>query len=159
VQCDILPAGNRYRRWLLLNEESGARGRPGSGVDTYERGDPVAVSAQQQSGSRVVEDGGLTMEVGPEVESCLVSLRGELDLECAPTLEAELNRLLSSPLQRVTVDLSALEFIDSTGLRCLIKASRDSKAAGSKLRFLRPAGQVQQVLQLTKLDQALPFVG
>ena len=119
----------------------------------------AALEEQQPAMARVIEDGGFSMEIGPEAESCLVTLRGELDLECAPVLDAELNRLLSSTLQTVTVDLSTLDFIDSTGLRTLLKATRYSEAADNKLRFLRPNGQVEQVLQLTKVDQALPFVG
>ena len=112
---------------------------------------------QDATTPRLIEGGAFRMEIGPEVDSCQVALRGELDLECVPALETELGRLLGGPLQTVTVDLSSLEFIDSTGLRCLLRATSTAAESGTQLLFLRPAGQVEQVLELTKIRQALPI--
>ena len=93
---------------------------------------------------RIVE-GPLTIEVVPEHETCRVRLGGELDLFGAPTLERELDRLLSGELQPVILDLSEVQFIDSCGLACLIKATRRSREDGDRLRMTKPRGHVADV--------------
>jgi anti-sigma B factor antagonist len=100
----------------------------------------------------------LTIEVGPEAETCLVRLVGELDMATVPAVEAELNRLLSSALQTIVVDLGDLAFIDSTGLACLMKATKRSAEDGSRLRILRGSEQVMRVMRITGVDEVLPLI-
>lgn len=90
--------------------------------------------------------------------TCSVALSGELDLESAPAMLGELNRLLALDYEIVVVDLRSLEFIDSTGLRCLLQAARRSRATRDQLRIVEPRGAVERVLQLTQVDRALPLI-
>ena len=55
------------------------------------------------------------------------------------------------------LDLSDLEFIDSTGLAVIVKADRRAKNDGHVLRVLRPLGQVGQAFELSGLDELLAF--
>ena len=59
-----------------------------------------------------------------------LSLEGELDMASAPVLEDRLTRFRAKK-QAVRLDLSKLAFIDSTGLRLLIRAVGDARSAGS----------------------------
>src|SRR4030081_2103755 len=52
----------------------------------------------------------------------VVSLRGELDLAAAPELRHRVLELMALPVDRVTVDMAALTFIDSSGLHALTAA-------------------------------------
>ncbi len=113
---------------------------------------------QGGGGMRSIVDGGLRIEIGPEAETCLIRVVGELDLGTVPALERELHRILSHDLQRVIVDLEDLEFIDSTGLLCLVKATRHSRADGDRLRFIGATGQVDRVLKLTGVADLLPVI-
>ena len=97
------------------------------------------------------------MDVAAEAARYNVGLRGELDIEVAPAVEAELMQLLRSPLGVVCVDLSELEYIDSIGLRCLLRVARASESGSGKVTFQRPGGEVARILELTKLTDALPF--
>jgi anti-anti-sigma factor len=106
-------------------------------------------------GGRQLIQGRLTVEIGPERETCLVRLRGELDLESSPLLQSELHRLLSTDLSAVILDLAGLEFIDSTGLRCLLIAARRSQANGDHLRVLPPSGHVERIMALSGVGEAL----
>jgi anti-sigma B factor antagonist len=118
----------------------------------------VSVSEHQDGvGLSVFQEGALHMEVGASADSCAVRLRGELDIEVAPLVEAELMRLLREPRGSVTVDMSDLEYIDSIGLRCLVMAAREAEASNSRLVFRRPGGDVARILKLTRLDEALAF--
>jgi anti-anti-sigma factor len=57
---------------------------------------------------------------------------------------------------RRLLDLSALAFCDSTGLRHLISANKRCTTAGGWLRLARPHRQLLRVLQMTGLLTALP---
>ena len=106
---------------------------------------------------RLVAQGPLTIEVGSGREPCVVSVRGELELNSAGALERELHRLLSSvPL--VVLDLGGLEFIDSTGLQCLVRVARHSKADGDRLRMLAATHEVDRMLRVTGIREALPMI-
>jgi anti-sigma B factor antagonist len=87
----------------------------------------------------------------------LVAVRGELDLSTSPQLEETLRREIDAG-NRVVVDLSELEFIDSTGLNTLVTALRASSANGAEL-VVSPSlpAQVQRVLEVTGLDEILPI--
>lgn len=57
------------------------------------------------------------------VGSCqVIELIGELDLATAPILKAAIDEIASIP-DHIKVDMSQLDFIDSTGLRVLLRAS------------------------------------
>ncbi|HEX2086654.1 MAG TPA: STAS domain-containing protein, partial [Solirubrobacteraceae bacterium] len=77
-----------------------------------------------------------------------LKLSGELDLVTAPMLHAELARHHARG-HRVVLDLSDVEFLDSTGLVLLMQSARDD---GVLLRRnLSPA--VARVIEVTKTEQ------
>jgi anti-anti-sigma factor len=86
-----------------------------------------------------------------------VRLEGELDLANAAELERELRRVEHTDALSIVLDLSGLEFIDSTGVRLLIEAEARSRADGDRLTLLRGPGQVQRILELTGILDRLPF--
>ena len=53
----------------------------------------------------------------------LVTLHGELDISTAARLEEDLRRIEADGPALLVIDLSGLEFMDSTGLRLLIAAA------------------------------------
>ena len=88
----------------------------------------------------------------------LIRLAGSLDAAACEEVIAAI-RLSEDHHPRLTIiDVDGLEFIDSTGLRLLLAASRRAELIGSDLRFTRGRGQVADVLVSTNLDQLLPFV-
>jgi len=83
----------------------------------------------------------------------VVWLSGELDIATAPLLRDCLEGLDG---QRVTLDLSALTFLDSAGLSVLARRHRDVDG-GLVLRGVRPAQM--RVFAITGLDDVLIFDG
>ena len=81
---------------------------------------------------------------------------GELDMSTVPHLEAALEDA-SLPGRQVIVDLRGLDFMDSTGLQSLMRATMYARENGRDLRFVRPSGQVEDVMRLTRVDKMLPF--
>jgi len=58
----------------------------------------------------------------------------------------------------VSGDLTAVTFIDSTGVRVLIQADRSCARSGSRLVVLAGDGPVRRLLDLCKLDGRLALV-
>jgi anti-sigma B factor antagonist len=89
----------------------------------------------------------------------LITLEGELDLSATAELEPELERLASEPgVETVTLDLRALEFLDSSGLRLVVVAERRLREAGRRLVLVRGPQPVQRVFEITRMTERLEFV-
>jgi anti-anti-sigma factor len=84
-----------------------------------------------------------------------LSLTGELDLRTAPALEDRLASLRATK-SSVTLDLSCLDFIDSTGLHLLVRMVGDARIKRWQLRIDPDvAPQVMRVFRLAHLDRFL----
>ena len=78
-----------------------------------------------------------------------MSVRGELDLSTAPELRAVLQSQQRGG-ESVTIDLSAVEFMDSTGLRVLLEAQADANRDGWNVALAPDLpDQVDRLLDLT----------
>lgn len=90
--------------------------------------------------------------------SATVSVTGELDMRTTETLRAHLAELLRREVSELTLDLRALTFMDSTGLRLLIELDHQSRGEGWRLRLFAPRDEAAAlVLHVTATDTALPF--
>jgi anti-sigma B factor antagonist len=100
--------------------------------------------------------GSLALRSERDGEIHVVELIGELDLDGAPRLEAELLRVEASDAVSIVIDLSSLEFIDSTGIRLLLMAADRCNDTG-RMTLLRGPRQVHRVFEITDLVDRLPF--
>lgn len=78
-----------------------------------------------------------------------VAIAGEIDAHTAPAVAAALAAAEHDPL---IVDLSAVDFVDSSGLRVLLEAHQARKAAGNSLVLAQPSPAVQRVLDVAGVD-------
>jgi anti-sigma B factor antagonist len=85
-------------------------------------------------------------------------LNGELDIAGTDTLDQEIAEIAAAGPADVVLDLSALDFVDSTGLKSFLKAHDMSLARGFRLWIVPGDGAVARVLRLTGLDGVLPLV-
>ena len=85
----------------------------------------------------------------------VVQPTGRLNMVAAPALRKQLNYIVESGKNRIVIDLSATEFIDSSGLGVLIAALKIARNAGGDLRIAAPTQQVCTVLELSNLDRVL----
>lgn len=83
-----------------------------------------------------------------------VRLCGELDIASAPDLREQLLVLLDRRTPScLIVDLSRLEFIDSSGTAVLVNTDRRAKLLNCTLALVAPSPAVSRVLQISGLDQ------
>lgn len=97
---------------------------------------------------------------------CVLILRGQLDLHTAPALSSALDDLHADGDGHVVLDVSPLQFIDSTGLRILIACHQ---AVGQRLVLAEPQPFLSELLEIAgladtldvfpRLDDALAHVG
>lgn len=83
---------------------------------------------------------------------------GELDLSSAPELEAELERAWQSQVEVVIVDLRAVSFMDSTGLRVITNANRKAQANDLQFAVVDGNNQVRKLFDLTGLSEIVTVV-
>ncbi|MBG0814261.1 STAS domain-containing protein [Planomonospora sp. ID82291] len=83
----------------------------------------------------------------------IVTIVGEIDLYTAPRLQSELDRLLDeSTATFMVVDMSGVEFCDSTGMNVLLSAFKRLREQGGALEMAGPRPAVRKILQVTGLD-------
>jgi anti-sigma B factor antagonist len=80
----------------------------------------------------------------------IVALRGELDIADAASVAAALAAVAVSQPE-IIVDLSFLEFIDSSGVAALARGRKLARHAGGDLLLAAPQQQVLRVLAVTRL--------
>lgn len=96
----------------------------------------------------------LTVRATVSATACIVALDGEIDISTAPLLA----RALEDGEQQaptLVVDMSAVGFIDSSGLRELVEAHRRLDEAGRRLLIVAPSACVSRALEVSGLEQRL----
>ncbi len=91
--------------------------------------------------------------------SLWVTLEGDIDVSVAPALEARLRGAIDQDIDRLVLDLSAVTFIDSSGLRTvLVLADRLRERRRSLVLIVPETGIVRRVVSVSGLDVVVPVV-
>ena len=85
----------------------------------------------------------------------VIQLVGRLNMANAARLREAVTKIVDSGRTRVAIDMSGVDFLDSSGLGAIISALKTTRQAGGDLRIAAPTGQAKLVLQLTNLDRIL----
>jgi len=89
----------------------------------------------------------------------VVALSPELDADGAGLLEHELERVAADHVPpHLLLDLSGLEFMDSTGLRLVVLADERAQRESRRLSLVRGQPDVQRVFEITRMTERLRFV-
>jgi anti-sigma B factor antagonist len=80
-----------------------------------------------------------------EGDAAHLALAGELDLACVPRFEALLGSA-SVMADHCVIDLAQLAFIDSSGIRALLRARRRAGESGATLEIVNASPAVASVL-------------
>ncbi len=99
----------------------------------------------------------LSVTSRPSGGRTVVQVAGEIDVYTAPTLREELAGLIDAEHADVVIDLSAVSFMDSTGLGVLVGALKKVKTLGGDLRLVIDQEKVLKVFRITALTQVFPI--
>jgi anti-sigma B factor antagonist len=83
----------------------------------------------------------------------VVKAVGELDLHTATGLQTALDKAVHSADGLVVADLSAVDFMDSTGLSVIVSTVAALRAVDRELRVVSTNGRITKVFTLTGVDQ------
>ena len=97
----------------------------------------------------------LGINVSKSESGTVVATTGELDVHSAGSLEQALQDLIGQGDSTLVLDLTGLEFLDSTGLGVMVKALTWAQDAGGSLRVVADDEKITKVFTITGLDQAL----
>jgi anti-anti-sigma factor len=84
----------------------------------------------------------------------VVQVEGDLDMATSPVLEAAL--VQAGFEQRLVIDLTGCTFLDSSAVRVLVSAVRDSEAAHGSLALVAPDQGILRVLEISAVSTMLP---
>jgi anti-sigma B factor antagonist len=94
---------------------------------------------------------GIQVTATDDGRAVLFSLEGNLDIATSPSLRAALLESADHEKHEIIVDLSRLEFLDSTGLGALIGARKRAAEHGNSVRLVVQEGQILRLLRITGL--------
>jgi stage II sporulation protein AA (anti-sigma F factor antagonist) len=85
----------------------------------------------------------------------VIAVEGELDMNTATDLERELEGPLGAARSPLLIDLSACEFIDSTGIALIVRSWQALDGDG-QFALCGVGNQVKRVLDITGLEETIP---
>ena len=100
----------------------------------------------------------LTFQTTVTGDTATITLEGELDVAGSALLEDEIDRVLAeSAPTTVVLDLSGLDFMDSTGLRLVVLTDAKARDAEWELVLVRGNESVHRVFEITRMAERLNF--
>jgi anti-sigma B factor antagonist len=95
----------------------------------------------------------LTMSARTVAAYTVLEVGGEIDVYTAPTLRARLVALAEAGATSIIVDLSRVEFLDSTGLGVLVGGLKRTRGTGGEFKIVCDQEKLLKIFRITGLDQ------
>lgn len=96
----------------------------------------------------VVQDGTLTR----------IAVRRMLDINTAPLLSEQVDKVLQGRPTKVVVDLAGLDIIDSSGVAVLVKLYKGVRTIGGTLEVIGSRDQPLAIFKLLRMDKVFGLV-
>ena len=82
-----------------------------------------------------------------------IAPQGRLDAVTVPALEAALSECLNNGQVQLVIDLSAVNYISSSGLRVLLTARREAQVVGGDVVLCGMSSRVREVFEMIGFDR------
>jgi anti-anti-sigma factor len=128
----------------MADERSGVVGVPSR----------FASEAVSLDGAAPSDDGRFRLSVVPNGTACVVVVSGEVDVATGPELRTALSTALDGA-RRVIVDISAVGFMDSTGLNAVVRARQKANGCGAELVVRGAAPQLVRLFEISGIEGLL----
>jgi anti-sigma B factor antagonist len=89
----------------------------------------------------------------------VIAVSGEIHVSTAPEFSRLLNDAIGEGAMQVVLDLSDVEFIDSTGLSVLLNGLRRVTRRGGRMALVCTNPTVMRLFVITRLDSTFRIVG
>jgi len=88
-------------------------------------------------------------------EHAIVVLAGDVDTSTVELVRAVAEQCLQQRPQRLSIDLSSVQFCDCSGVRALRGVRADADAAGVEFRLIAPSAWIRRVFVLAEAEELL----
>lgn len=95
----------------------------------------------------------LPFEVNKTANETKLTIRGSLDINTAPALAEEIDKILAGKPAKVEADLSQLDLIDSSGVAALVKLYKGVRGGGGNVRITGARDQPLAIFKLLRMDK------
>ena len=102
----------------------------------------------------------LGINVSTRGDTVVVTPTGDIDLTGSPQLKVELRKAVGTtpPPRRLVIDLSAVSYMDSSGLATLVEALQTSRKGGYKMAVCGLQPRVRAIFDIAKLAMVFTIV-
>lgn len=91
----------------------------------------------------------------PREGVCVVSLAGEVDVHTSPHVRRRLADLLAAGERQLLIDLSRVEFLDSTALGVFVGAHGRARELDGRVAIIAPGSRTRRILELAGVNRWL----
>lgn len=99
----------------------------------------------------------ISVDIEERGDVVVARLTGELDISVAVPTGRRITEAVPSSARGVVVDMTGLEFMDSSGVSMLFALARQVGSHRQQLRVVAPPGKpVARVLEIVEFDRAAP---
>lgn len=88
-----------------------------------------------------------------------IVLEGELDVSTADKLKEHLHKLAEKEIVDMKINLTNLDYIDSTGLGVMIGVLKKLKISDKEIYIINPKSNVKKIFTITGLDKIFKVEG
>lgn len=92
-------------------------------------------------------------EVHKTTTETKLTIRGSLDINTAPALAEEIDKIVATRPTKVAVDLAALDLIDSSGVAALVKLYKGVRSSGGAITIAGARDQPLAIFKLLRMDK------
>jgi stage II sporulation protein AA (anti-sigma F factor antagonist) len=80
---------------------------------------------------------------------CILRPQGRLDSESAPALAEDIGILIAGGADKLLLDMSALDYISSAGLRTVLQAAKQIKSKGGRLALCAMNQHIREIFEIS----------
>lgn len=84
---------------------------------------------------------------------CILNLKGRLDLASGSSLKEEVKKLFDQEKTSIHLNLSEVEFINSSGLGSLVSLMKETRVKKGRLTLSNMANYVKEIFEITQLSR------
>jgi anti-sigma B factor antagonist len=92
----------------------------------------------------------------PTKDKAILYPIGRMDVESSPIVRQTILDMVEKSIGTIVVDLSQVEFMDSSGLSALVSGMKALRRIDGRLNICNANAQIRTALRLTMLDRVLP---
>ena len=89
----------------------------------------------------------------PDDTTCFLEIEGEVDVYTSPQLKQDIVKLAEGGVKHVVINLSKVEYLDSTGLGVLIGGLKRLRESDGNLVLVGPGMRILRIFEITGLDK------